>query len=111
MSVDLYLGIDPWGNYPEKLHLYTILLVGQDYERFDQLRAVAVPLDKPVMIYSSEGLESNRTEDDHGDPLTFVLPGQLLRIWGEPDDYWRDKATLAFINELPADWPIVLLWS
>lgn len=53
------------------------------------------------------------THDPYGDPLRMVYAGQLLSLRDHPDvtGHPSNRATWAYLAELPADRQIVLFWE
>ena len=92
----------------------------RDYKIFGQLtdvgegnkptiKANPIPPQMWVDTYEDEGIERRR-EDKYGTELTFVYAQQLKKLKIANDASPKNKAIKAFIEALPDDTPIILLW-
>lgn len=99
---------------------YDRLSFDRDYEIFDQLikidgseptiRTLPIPPQLWVSTYGEEG--SKRTRNDkYGTELTFVYAETLKQLKIPESSSAKNKAIKAFIDALPNDIPIILLWS
>ncbi len=93
-----------------------------DYEIFFQLtnsrgtgntriiKGNPIPVHLYLRIYDEEGMHETRT-DPLGDELTFIYADALKRLVLPNDTSPKNRAIMAFIDALPNDTPIFLLWG
>ncbi len=62
-----------------------------------------------VETYEDEGIERHR-DDKYGTELTFVYAEQLKSLKVENGASPKNRAIKVFIEALPDDTPIILLW-
>ena len=74
------------------------------------IKANPIPPQLWVDVYEDEGIERTRT-DKHGTELTFVYAQQLKMLEMRETASPKNKAIKAFIEALPNDTPIILLWG
>lgn len=109
MSVNLTLAFDHFGLRGPLLACDRLRMDFQDYDAFDRLRAEAIPMVDGVQWYGDDGIE-DCTEDNYGEPLTFVTAYTLAKhLRGTPLAGW-DLAVLAFVKTLRPDTRVVLWW-
>lgn len=50
--------------------------------------------------------------DPYGGPLQWVSAGALVSLADHPavKDVWKNRAAWAYLEQMPADWPVVLYW-
>lgn len=93
----------------------------RDYEIFRQIidfsdgnkptiKANPIPPQMWVEIYEEEGTKQSR-DDKYGTELTFVYAQQLKKLKVANDASPKNKAIKAFVEALPDDTPIILLWG
>lgn len=99
---------------------YDRLSFDRDEEIFDQLIDVGrgnkptiktspIPPQMWVETYEDYGIKRRR-DDKYGIELTFVYAEQLKKLKIGKDANAKNKAIKAFIDALPDDTPIILLW-
>ncbi len=99
---------------------FDLLSFDKDYDIFGQLnyragggkptiKAKPIPPQMSVVTYDDDGIR-HICEDNYGDRLTFVYAKQLKRL-KMGDTTPKNHAIKAFINALPDDIPIILLWE
>ena len=92
----------------------------RDYEIFGQLtdvgegnkpmiKANPIPPQMWVETYEDEGIKRRR-DDEYGTELTFVYAQQLKKLGVADEASPKNKAIKAFVEALPDDTPIILLW-
>ncbi|TAL49468.1 hypothetical protein EPN83_00375 [Patescibacteria group bacterium] len=92
----------------------------RDYEIFGQLtdvgegnkptiKANSIPPQMWVETYEDEGIKRRR-DDKYGTELTFVYAERLKKLKVSDDASAKNKAIKAFVEALPNDTPILLLW-
>lgn len=93
----------------------TRLYLDRDYQLQGAIKKMSPhPLCEPIEWYGDNGVEK-RTNDQYGDPLTFVNAGVIQHAWDRGDIEVMDlsdwnRASLAFIRELRPNHRIVLWW-
>jgi hypothetical protein len=92
-----------------------------DYDIFDQLidyrgdgheipiQTEPIPPQMSIVEYWDEGTRKTR-DDAFGHRLTFVYVKQLKELKVPNNASSKNKAIKAFINALPDDTPIILMW-
>lgn len=68
-----------------------------------------IPPQMWVDTYEDGGIERTR-EDPYGDELTFVYAQQLRELKIQETASAKNKAIKAFVDALPDNFPIILLW-
>ncbi len=92
----------------------------QSYEIFGQLtnvgegnkptiKADPIPPQMWVETYEVEGIRRRR-DDKYGAELTFVYAERLKKLKVTDDASPKNKAIKAFVEALPDDTPVILLW-
>ena len=92
----------------------------RDYKIFGQLtdcgegnkptiKTSAIPPQMWVETYEDEGIKRRR-DDKYGTELTFVYAEHLKKLKVANGASPKNKAIKAFIEALPDDTPIILLW-
>lgn len=92
----------------------------RDYEIFGQLTdcdegnkptiiALPIPPQMWIKTYEDGGIERRRN-DKYGTALTFVYSQQLKVLRVGEDAAPKNRAIKAFVDALPDDTPIILLW-
>lgn len=61
------------------------------------------------MIFNERATTTNL--DDFGDSLTYMTAAAMKYLVLPEDSYVSDRAIMAYINTLPGDWAIVLVWN
>jgi hypothetical protein len=103
------------------VHCHDRLTFDQDYFIFDQLphpghphqstvKAITIPPQLWVETYREGGVERTR-KDRYGVDLTFVFAEDLKGLKISDDTSFKNKAIKAFVDTLPDEIPIILMWS
>lgn len=113
MGIDLRICPRTYGNQEPALLSCALELAIRDYDLFDKIKKLAVPLSFTVMEYGDEGLYETST-DPYGDRLTGISADPLRKLlidWrlNNNPKMWFDAA-LAYILELESDHLIILWW-
>lgn len=117
MGVDLTLlpliGPDFWA-------AQEMLRVERRPELWDNVNALPQkPIPKPLSCYLARDPKYGETiygdieTDPYGGRPTYTTAGALYKLKDHKavQDNWKNRAIWAFLEKLPADWPIVLYWS
>ena len=99
---------------------YDRLSFDRDYEIFGQLsdvgegnkstiKANPIPPQMWVETYEDEGIKRHR-DAKYGTELTFIYAERLKKLKVSDDASPKNKAIKAFVEALPDDTPIILLW-
>lgn len=83
---------------------------GSDIPERPTIKTLPLPPQLWIETYEHGGVVRRR-EDDWDGELTFVYAGELRKLDLPDDCSPKAKAIKAFIDALPKDTPIVLLWS
>lgn len=117
MGTDLTLVLDRHGQAFDMGWFlgYDRMSVPRDYELFSLISEAGTnPLPPTVKFewYGDEGLEA-KTEDPYGDPLRWIVAGELARVFekhfGERG-YGHGVAIMHYLSHLPPDTPVILFW-
>lgn len=73
------------------------------------IRTFPIPPQMWVLFYEDEGSSRTR-EDQYDQELTFAYARDLKKLVVPPDSSAKNKAIKAFIEALPEDAPIILMW-
>lgn len=101
----------------------TMLVPAQDYALYAQIdvmnfvdtsikvriKSQVIPPQLWIERYGDEGLQRTR-ENGYGGVLHFVYAEQLKRWSVDKDTHWSTKAVKAYIDQLPNDIPILILF-
>lgn len=102
----------------------TLLVPAQDYDLYAQIdcmnfvapnikvviKTTAIPSQLWIETYTDEGRKRTR-ENGYGEELHFVYAEQLKKRWDiGKEPHWSTKAVKAYIDQLPNDIPILLLF-
>jgi hypothetical protein len=96
---------------------HTVLECGRYYELHDEIRKLASAR-VPLKFYSFSGRSpefddacyENTQEDPYGDPVKYVMAGDLVKIDLPPDPHCHLKAVWAYLRELMPDTKVALYW-
>lgn len=113
MGIDLKLWPAPLANIGSVHTTQVALHLDRDSALFDRVRGVRtvpVPFDWRVYDYFEDTGMERITEDAYGEPLTMVFAEKLAAVPLSDDTSCWNRATWAYLRELPPDTPVVLYW-
>lgn len=66
----------------------------------------------PDGSHKGENGYGERIDDPYGNPLRYVTVADLLTLSNHSavKDNWRNRATWAYLSEMPPDWQVVIFW-
>jgi len=103
------------------VYCYEVMRFDADYSIFSQLKDLGEEFEKPhikpmpippqmwVTTHANEGTEKGR-EDRYEEELTFVYVKYLRNLKISDESSPKNKAIKAYIDALPEETPIILMW-
>jgi hypothetical protein len=97
---------------------HDLIRVGQDTDLFKQIEALPqLGILAPVACYLARNKEDETVYGEienspYGLRLTFTRAADLLTLKDHEAvrTLWRNRAVWAYLEQMPADWPIILYW-
>lgn len=96
---------------------HTILELGRDYDLHNEIRKLRkMPVPQTFTSFSgrAEGYEDTcygvTNETPYGEPLEWVLAGELCAIKLSKDAPYKERAIWAYLQHLPPQTKVALYW-
>lgn len=95
---------------------HTMMEIGRDYDLHDKIRKLrSMPVPEDFTSFCARGADGETTygktlETPYGEPLEFVLAGELSAINLPPDAGHVPRAIWAYLKELPSRTKVALYW-
>lgn len=100
----------------EFAYSHTLMEVGRNYDLHDKIRRLrSMPVPKGFTSFCARGKDGEPTygvtlKTPYGEPLEYVLAGELSTIKLPVDTRHGPRAVWAYLNELPPQTKIALYW-
>jgi hypothetical protein len=93
---------------------YNQVVIRDDTEIQERIRKLPASPLAPMLLgeYGDEGLKMDVTDDKYGDPLTWTYAKRIGDLTSANPEWseWN-RAVIAFMDALPPNTPVILVWN